>query len=96
MRHISINQPKKKLFPAVRKYVAHMEVLFLLADRHVLSCNLRLSGMAEFQTDFGIVDEWFIRRKGFAFGVMWAGTGVSTLYLDDFQPRSDFYDRCLE
>lgn len=23
------------------------------------------------------LDEWFIRRKGFAFGVMWAGTGVS-------------------
>ena len=23
------------------------------------------------------LDEWFIRRKGFGFGVMWAGTGVS-------------------
>ena len=23
------------------------------------------------------LDEWFISRKGFAFGVMWAGTGVS-------------------
>ena len=23
------------------------------------------------------LDEWFIRRKGFAFGIMWAGTGVS-------------------
>ena len=23
------------------------------------------------------LDEWFIKRKGFAFGVMWAGTGVS-------------------
>jgi MFS family permease len=21
------------------------------------------------------IDEWFIRRKGFAFGVMWAGSG---------------------
>lgn len=24
-----------------------------------------------------LVDEWFIRRKGIAFGVMWAGTGFS-------------------
>lgn len=23
------------------------------------------------------LDEWFIRRKGFAFGIMWAGTGAS-------------------
>lgn len=23
------------------------------------------------------LDEWFVKRKGFAFGVMWAGTGVS-------------------
>ena len=23
------------------------------------------------------LDEWFVRRKGFAYGVMWAGTGVS-------------------
>lgn len=25
------------------------------------------------------VDEWFIRRKGFAFGIMWAGTGAAGL-----------------
>src|SRR5271154_1296715 len=25
------------------------------------------------------IDEWFIRRKGFAFGVMWAGTGCGGL-----------------
>ncbi|KAF8241769.1 MFS general substrate transporter [Wilcoxina mikolae CBS 423.85] len=27
------------------------------------------------------LDEWFIQRKGLAFGVMWAGTGVSGLVL---------------
>lgn len=23
------------------------------------------------------LDQWFVRRKGFAYGIMWAGTGVS-------------------
>ena len=27
------------------------------------------------------LDEWFIRRKGFAFGVMWAGTGAAGLII---------------
>lgn len=26
------------------------------------------------------LDEWFIARKGLAFGVMWAGTGANALY----------------
>ena len=28
---------------------------------------------------FIFIDEWFIRRKGFAFGVMWAGSGTGGL-----------------
>lgn len=28
---------------------------------------------------FNYIDEWFVRRKGFAFGVMWAGTGCGGL-----------------
>ena len=27
------------------------------------------------------VDEWFIKKKGFAYGVMWAGTGVAGVFL---------------
>lgn len=27
------------------------------------------------------MDEWFVNRKGFAFGIMWAGTGVSGVVL---------------
>lgn len=29
---------------------------------------------------FMYIDEWFIRRKGFAFGVMWAGSGCGGLF----------------
>lgn len=32
------------------------------------------------------LDEWFIARKGFAFGVMWAGTGIDPL-VSTFNPR---------
>lgn len=28
---------------------------------------------------FIFIDEWFIRRKGFAFGVIWAGSGTGGL-----------------
>ena len=31
------------------------------------------------------LDEWFIARKGLAFGVMWAGTGNDPLYPSDIQ-----------
>ena len=36
-----------------------------------------LSGGLVYLPTIRYMDEWFIRRKGFAFGVMWAGTGVS-------------------
>ena len=28
---------------------------------------------------FMFIDEWFVRRKGFAFGIMWAGSGCGGL-----------------
>ena len=42
------------------------------------------------------LDEWFVRRKGLAFGIMWAGTGASGVaipfitrwLLDDYGHRT--------
>lgn len=36
-----------------------------------------LGGSMLYMPTIVFLDEWFIARKGFAFGVMWAGTGVS-------------------
>lgn len=36
-----------------------------------------LGGSMLYTPTIVFLDEWFITRKGFAFGVMWAGTGVS-------------------
>ena len=40
-----------------------------------------LGGSICYAPTISFVDEWFIRRKGLAFGIMWAGTGVAGLLL---------------
>ena len=35
-----------------------------------------LGGTLLYTPTISFLDEWFVRRKGFAYGVMWAGTGV--------------------
>lgn len=46
----------------------------LLATQGVLYA---VFGLALYFPFMMILDEWFINRKGFAFGVMWAGLGTS-------------------
>ena len=34
-----------------------------------------LGGLVIYFPSINYIDEWFVRKKGFAYGVMWAGTG---------------------
>jgi hypothetical protein len=40
-----------------------------------------ISGAMLYSPSIFYLDEWFIARKGLAFGIMWAGTGASGLIL---------------
>lgn len=42
------------------------------------------------------LDEWFIKRKGFAFGVMWAGAGgINDQYLGQVHADFTHSQRCM-
>jgi MFS family permease len=36
-----------------------------------------LGGLAAYFPAMSLVSEWFVRRRGLAFGIMWAGTGIA-------------------
>ncbi|KAI9873805.1 MAG: hypothetical protein M1830_010590 [Pleopsidium flavum] len=40
-----------------------------------------IGGSLAYSPTILFVDEWFVRKKGFAFGVMWAGTGIAGVVL---------------
>ena len=40
-----------------------------------------IGGVLIYCPTIGFLDEWFIKKKGLAFGMMWAGTGVSGVVL---------------
>jgi MFS family permease len=46
----------------------------LLATQGVL---YGLGGLIMYFPGMAFVDEWFVARKGIAFGIMWAGTGMA-------------------
>ena len=52
------------------------EVWHLILTQGVMySCG----GMLLYYPIYIFIDEWFVRRKGFAFGIMWAGSGCGGL-----------------
>ena len=54
------------------------EVSHLILTQGVLYA---IGGVLIYCPTIVFLDEWFIRRKGLAFGMMWAGTGVSGIVL---------------
>lgn len=41
-----------------------------------------IGGSLVYSPAFLYLDQWFVRKKGLAYGVMWAGAGASGTYLD--------------
>ncbi|RDL35425.1 uncharacterized protein BP5553_07356 [Venustampulla echinocandica] len=54
------------------------EIRYLILTQGVMYA---VGGAAVYCPALIFLDEWFIRRKGFAYGVMWAGTGVAGLVI---------------
>lgn len=52
------------------------KIWHLLLTQGVLYAS---GGMFLYYPIFIFIDEWFVRRKGFAFGVMWGGSGCGGL-----------------
>ena len=57
-------------------------VLHLILTQGVLYA---IGGSMLYTPTLIFLDEWFIARKGFAFGVMWAGTGNDSCHPTEIQ-----------
>jgi hypothetical protein len=53
-----------------------MKVWHLILTQGILYA---LGGCLLYYPVYIFIDEWFVRRKGFAYGIMWAGTGAGGL-----------------